>query len=66
MEKTPIAIALLTMMMVKSTNARIDPLCRDTQQAQSMGSVYDKGKFRKENNTDVKHRADADTDAKND
>lgn len=44
MEKSPVMLAVLTMMMVKSVNAQFDPSCADDKLS---GSPLQKEKFRK-------------------
>lgn len=46
MEKSPVVIALLTMMMVKSVNAQIDSSRHEGQRSQPETSSFDHEKFR--------------------
>jgi hypothetical protein len=48
MEKSPVLIALLTMMMVKSVNAQIDSTHQDNTQKNQSRTLYERDKFRKE------------------
>jgi hypothetical protein len=67
MEKSPVVIALLTMMMVKSVNSRIDSSRHEGQRAQPETSSYDPEKFRQEDRMLTQRRAStglADQDVK--
>ncbi len=63
MEKSHVVIALLTMMMVKYVNARIDTLSPDRNRTQRDTSSYDQRKFGTQEGSAVKRAGDTGSDA---